>query len=123
MFSLARPKSYVWVEAKTNCSRIEEQDILADVEVNEHFTEASVKLPAFTSSDLNLKCMCSQPYLFHTSNVKLLRSQEGPWLIPSQAFSIISIRRKLCIGRQPISGLPRCNPIHYIYISLNSAKV
>ena len=23
------------------------------------------------------------------------------------------IRRKLCIGRQPSSGLPRKNPIHY----------
>ena len=26
---------------------------------------------------------------------------------------VSEFRRKLCIGRQPISGLPRYNPIHY----------
>ena len=38
--------------------------MLADVEVSEDLTEASVKLPAFTSKDLNRKRMCFQSYLF-----------------------------------------------------------
>ena len=41
-----------------------EQNMLADVEVSEDLTEASVKLPAFTSKDLNRKRMCFQSYLF-----------------------------------------------------------
>ena len=38
--------------------------MLADVEVSEDLTEASVKLPGFTLKDLNRKRMCFQSYLF-----------------------------------------------------------
>ena len=37
-------------------------------------------------------------------------------------YQIATIRRKLCIGLQPISGLPRYNPIHYWSIFYKGVK-
>ena len=60
-----------------------EQKMLADVEVNEDLTEASVKLPGFTSKDLNRKRMCSKSYLF-----------DKPLAVPSSIISFSSSFRE-----------------------------
>ena len=63
--------------------------------------------------------LCEGQYLFSHSFLGF--EQTYRCFIAKKTFEYVkyntdlkqNIRRKLCIGRQPISGLPRYNPVHY----------